>query len=200
MDISKSYPVTLTIDYPDRDLNRMTTFFRPIVAIPICIVLTLISGGGNDYFLSAGGILFAATVLMILFRRKYPRWWFDWNMGVTRFSVRVCAYLCLMRDEYPSTDDEQAVHLDIAYPDVSELSQGLPLVKWFLVIPHYIILTFLWIAAVCCVFIAWIAIIFTGHYPRGLFDFVTGVLRWHLRVAAYAFLLVTDIYPPFSLT
>jgi hypothetical protein len=149
----------------------------------------------------AGGILFLPVLLMILFRKKYPRWWFDWNLALTRFSARVGAYLALLTDVYPSTDEEQAVHIDIPYPDAPrDLSRGLPLVKWFLAIPHYIVLFFISIAAFVCVVVAWFAILFTGRYPAGLFDFVVGVYRWSLRVAAYAFLLTTDQYPPFSLT
>ena len=196
---NSTYPVTLTVDYPDRELNRLTSFFRPFVVIPICIILSLVSGGWSQYYLGGGGVLFVATLLMLLFRRKYPRWWFDWNLALVKFSTRVGAYLCLMRDEYPSTDEEQFVHIEIVYPDATKLSQGMPLIKWFLAIPHYIVLWFLWIAAAFCVIIAWFAILFTGRYPRGLFDFVAGVFRWNLRVAAYAFLLVTDAYPPFSL-
>ena len=207
-----AYPVTLTIDYPDRSLNRLTTFFRIFTVIPIAIILALVSGGvsGGSFEWSttnnwtwpfaAGGILFLATVLMILFRQKYPRWWFDWNIALTKFGIRVATYIGLLTDVYPSTDEEQAVHVEIPYPDVpKELSRGLPLVKWFLAIPHYIILAFLVIAAFVCVVIAWFAILFTGRYPRGLFDFVVGVGRWLLRVEAYAFLLTTDRYPLFSL-
>jgi hypothetical protein len=144
--------------------------------------------------------VFLATLLMLVFRRKYPRWWFDWNLALTRFGARVWAYLALLRDEYPSTDDEQAVHVEIAYPDaLHDLSRWLPLVKWLLAIPHYVVLCFLCVAACFCVIIAWFAILITGRYPRPLFDFVVGVFRWWLRVAAYAFLLTTDRYPPFSL-
>lgn len=197
METLTHYPVTLTIDYPDRMLNRLTSFFRPIAAIPICIILALLSGAGSTYYSS--GILFFATALMLLFQHKYPRWWFDWNLALIRFSTRISAYLCLMRDEYPSTDAEQAIHLEIGYPDPSKLSQGMPLIKWFLAIPHYIILSLLWVGLVFAVIIAWFAILFTGRYPKSLFDFVAGVFRWHIRVVAYAFLLVTDEYPPFSL-
>ncbi|MDP4220400.1 MAG: DUF4389 domain-containing protein [Bacteroidota bacterium] len=197
------YPATLSIDYPDRPLNRMTTFFRPFIAIPIVIILVLVSGPGTPnnfpYFPSCGGMVFAATALMLLFRQKYPRWWFDWNVALMNFSMRVSSYLLLLTDAYPSTDEEQGVHIAIAYPDAKNLSPGMPLVKWFLAIPHYIVLSVLMVAAMFCVLIAWFAILFTGRYPRSLFDFVVGVYRWWLRVAAYAFLLVTDIYPPFSL-
>jgi hypothetical protein len=201
------YPVTLEIDYPDRNLNRLSTAFRIILVIPIAIILGLISAsqlGWNEpsakFVYATGGILVLPTLLMILFRSKYPRWWFDWNVNLTQFSLRVSAYLALLTDVYPATDQEQSVHAQIPYPDVAkELKPGLPLVKWFLAIPHYIILVFLAIAAIVCVVIAWFAIIFTGRYPRALFNFVVGVMRWGLRVSAYAFLLVTDLYPPFSL-
>jgi hypothetical protein len=205
------YPVQFSVDYPDRDLNRLTTAFRIIVAIPILIVIGAISGsgwnwddngaGGTEGLMAAGGsALFFPTLLMIVFRQKYPRWWFDFNLQLSRFGNRVGAYMTLMRDEYPSTDEEQAVHLDYAYPDASrDLNRWLPLVKWFLAIPHYIVLFFLTIAAIVAVIISWFAILFTGRYPRGIFDFVEGVLRWSNRVTAYAFTLVTDQYPPFRL-
>jgi hypothetical protein len=204
-----TYPATLTIDYPDRPLNRLTTFFRIFTLIPIAIILALVNAGtinfgemnGWDWQYVAGGILFLATLLMILFRQKYPRWWFDWNVALTKFSTRVATYICLLTDVYPSTDEEQSVHIEIPYPDVpKDLNRWLPLVKWFLAIPHYIVLACLLLAAFVCVVIAWFAILFTGRYPRGLFDFVVGVSRWSLRVTAYAFLLTTDRYPLFSLT
>jgi len=200
-----TYPVTLQIDYPDRNLNRLTSVFRIILIVPIVIILFLVSGPGWGsqswrFPFLAGGILFLPTVLMILFRWKYPRWWFDWNLALTRFSLRVGAYLWLLTDAYPSTDQEQSVHLKVPYPDVQkDLKAGLPLVKWFLAIPHYVVLAFLIVGAVGAVIISWFAILFTGRYPRGLFDYVVGALRWCTRVSAYAFLLVTDVYPPFSL-
>jgi len=202
-----AYAARLAIDYPDRALNRLTTFFRILAIIPIAIILALISGavlgqvGEWSYQYAAGGLLFLPLILMLLFRQKYPKWWFDWNVALTKFSARVYSYLALLRDEYPSTDEDQAVHIEIAYPNAKEdLNRWLPLVKWFLAIPHYIILWFLVIAAIVCVVIAWFAILFTGRYPRGLFDFVVGVFRWSLRVVAYAFLLITDRYPPFALS
>jgi hypothetical protein len=203
------YPVEFSVDYPDRELNRLTTAFRIILAIPILIVIGAITSatvgndGSDDVARSgaiAGGILFIPTLLMIVFRQKYPRWWFNWNLEFMRFGNRVAAYLLLLRDEYPSTDEEQAVHLELTYPDVQrDLNRWLPLVKWFLAIPHYIALFFLAIAVVFVTLFAWFAILFTGRYPRSVFDFVTGVVRWENRVAAYAFTLVTDQYPPFSL-
>ncbi len=203
-----AYPVTLTIDYPDRPLNRLTTFFRILTVIPIAIIVSLVNGavwdwsvpGGWTWLYAAGGILIVPVLLMILFRQKYPRWWFDWNVALTKFSTRVGAYVGLLTDLYPSTDEEQSVHIEIPYPDVpKDLNRWFPLVKWLLAIPHYIVLACLGVAAIVCIVIAWFAILFTGRYPRGLFDFVVGVSRWGIRVDAYAFLLTTDRYPPFSL-
>jgi hypothetical protein len=204
------YPVQFSVEYPDRDLNRLTTAFRIIVAIPILIVLGAIGsgwgswgGGGNGEWVAAGGagILFFPTLLMIVFRQKYPRWWYDWNLELLRFENRVGVYVGLLDDRYPSTDERQSVSLEFPYPDAKQgLNRWLPIVKWFLAIPHYVVLVFLGLAAIVCVIIAWFAILFTGRYPRGLFDFVEGVLRWGNRVAAYAFVLVTDQYPPFRLS
>ena len=204
---SASYPVSLTIDYPDRELNRLTSVFRIFLIVPIVAILVLVSGPSWDsakdawrFPFAVGGIVFLPTVLMLLVRWKYPRWWFDWNLALSRFGMRVGAYFALLTDGYPSTDEEQTVHLTMKYPDVArELKTGLPLVKWFLAIPHYIVLAFLFVGALGAVLIAWFAILFTARYPRGLFDFVVGVMRWAVRVSAYAFVLVTDVYPPFSL-
>ena len=204
-----TYPVQFSVDYPDRSLNRLTTAFRIFVSIPIMIVLGSVSGGtwmashsrGWTYTgAGAGGLLFLGPLLMILFRRKYPRWWFDWNLELQRFTNRVLIYILVMDDRYPATDQQQAVHLNYEYPDAGrDLNRWLPLVKWILVIPHFIVLLFLWIGVVVVTIIAWLAILFTGRFPKGLFDFVEGVIRWGARVVAYAFTLVTDRYPPFAL-
>lgn len=183
------YPARLKIDYPDRELDRLSSFFRAIWAVPISIVIAALNG-----------ILFPAVLLMLVFRHKYPRWWYDFNLELTRFSLRVGAYWTLMSDVYPSTDEEQYVHLELEYPDAeADLNRWLPLVKWFLAIPHVVILFFLTIGAFVAVIIAWFAILFTGRYPRTLFDYVEGVTRWWVRVQAYALLLTTDQYPPFQL-
>ena len=200
---SLAFPLSFDVDYPDRELNRWTTAFRVILAIPVLIVLALLAGGPAGVHIAIIGaslLLFVPTLLLILFRQKYPRWWFDFALGLLRFDARVTSYLFLLRDEYPSVDEDQAVHVDVPYPDVThDLNRWLPLVKWFLAIPHYVVLIFLNLAAFVVAIVAWFAILFTGRYPRGLFDFVVGVLRWQIRVAAYAFLLTTDRYPPFSL-
>jgi Domain of unknown function (DUF4389) len=202
------HPVQFSVDYPDRSLNRLTTAFRIFVAIPILFLLGSVSGSqvvfasdkAKFVVAGAGGVLFFGPLLMILFRQKYPRWWFDWNLELQRFTNRVVIYLFLMDDRYPATDQQQAVHLDYADPQGGRLlNRWLPLVKWLLAIPHYIVLFFLWIGLIVVVIIAWFAILFTGRYPRGMFDYVQGVIRWEARVVAYAFVLVTDKYPPFSL-
>jgi Domain of unknown function (DUF4389) len=209
MEAGASYPVQFSVAYPDRALNRLTTFFRLFVAIPILIVLGALGGHesyaddrhGWTFAAGAGGLLFFAPLLMIVFRQKYPRWWFDWNLQLMRFSNRVAVFLALMDDTYPSTDEEQSVSLTLPYPDArTGLNRWLPLVKWLLAIPHYLILIFLTLAGFVAVIVAWFAILFTGRYPRGLFDFVEGVMRWWNRVIGYAFVLVTDEYPPFSLS
>jgi hypothetical protein len=204
---AQEYPVTYSVDYPDRDLSRLTTAFRPIVALPILIVLATVMGGGAEWSEeggmmagAAGGLLFIPPLLMIVFRKKYPRWWFDWNLELLRFGNRVLAYLALMDDTYPSTDEAQSVHVELQYPDAATgLNRWLPLVKWFLALPHFLALIFLTGAAVIAVLFAWLYILFTARYPRELFDFVAGVFRWHNRVIGYAIVLVTDSYPPFSL-
>jgi hypothetical protein len=205
------YPVRFSVDYPDRPLSRLTTAFRFITVIPVVLLLGLLSnananwdsspnGGRWFYVGAAGGAVFLPVVAMLLFRKKYPRWWFNWNLEFTRFLNRIAVYWFLMDDRYPSTDEEQSVHLD--YPEVfgAELSRGLPLIKWLLAIPHYIVLLFLWLALFFVLIFVWFAILFTGRYPRGAFEFVEGVMRWGNRVTGYAWTLVTDKYPPFSLS
>ncbi|HAX25744.1 MAG TPA: DUF4389 domain-containing protein [Thermomicrobiales bacterium] len=198
-DAATKYPVTFTVDYPDRPMNRLTTAFRILLAIPIFVILGLF-GQKSTIMIGAGGLLVVPILLMIVIRQKYPRWWYEFNLHLLRFSNRAIAYLALLNDEYPSTDEEQGVHLEMSYPDVkNDLSRWAPLYKWFLAIPHYFVLTWLMVGVVLAVQIAWFAILITGRYPRGLFDFVVGVLRWHNRVVGYAIALVTDQYPPFSL-
>jgi hypothetical protein len=198
----------LDVDYPDRPLDRLTSFFRPFTIIPIAIVIGAIAGGSLSWTtggetktiaLNGTGLLFLPPLLLLVFRGKYPRWWYDFNRELLRFGARVAAYAALLTDRYPSTDEEQQVHLELPEPDPVQLNRGLPLVKWLLAIPHYIVLAFLYIGVVIAVVIAWFAILFTGRYPRALFDYVVGVGRWHVRVIAYAFALVTDDYPPFRL-
>lgn len=197
--------VRLEVDYPDRPLNRLTTLLRPLVALPVLVVLWLVDGSGvsadeQRVAFTGGGLLVLPTAVMLVFRQRYPRWWFDFNRELVRFGARIAAYLALLDDRYPSTEDEQAVHLEVDYPDAqTQLNRLMPLIKWLLALPHYVVLAFLWLAVLFVVLYAWVAILVTGRYPRGAFDFVVGVGRWHLRVLAYVGLLVTDRYPPFRL-
>ena len=206
---TSGYPLTFSVDYPDRPLNRISTFFRLFAAVPILILLSLLTGTGDRAWLAgahtagvaAGGValLVPPVAMMLLIRRKYPRWWFDWNRELIRFVNRIAIYLALMDDRYPSTDEKQSVTVSLEHPDAKRLSRFLPLVKWLLAIPHYVVLLFLHLALVFSVVVAWFAILFTGRYPRRLFDFAEGVFRWNNRVVAYMALLATDAYPPFSL-
>jgi Domain of unknown function (DUF4389) len=201
------YPLTFSVDYPDRELGRLSSALRIFWVIPIAILAATIEGGsfitayGARYGGGGIGVLVVPVVLMMLFRKKYPRWWYDWNLQLSRFSNRIVVYFALMDDHYPSTDEQQAVHLEFPYPDAEhDLSRDLPLFKWLLAIPHYVMLFFLMIGVLFAAIGAWFAILFTGRYPRSLFDYIEGVIRWANRVGAYAFLLITDRYPPFSLS
>lgn len=191
---SQLYAVRLEIDYPDRKLNRVTSAFRAFTALPIMLVVCLIGWGRSS------GLLTLPLALMLVFRRRYPRWWYDWHVQLARFETRAIGYVLLLDDQYPSSEDEQGVHLDIDYPDAEQgLNRWLPMVKWFLAIPHFVILVVLMIGVVLAAIAAWFAILFTGRHPRRLFEYVVGVLRWQSRVTGYAFTLVTDQYPPFRL-
>ena len=203
MDTTPSaYPLHYDVDYPE-SLNRWTTAFRLILALPLLILLALLgstTAGARILLVGGTSVLFLPTVLLLLLRHKYPRWWFDFALALLRFEARTTAYLLLLRDEYPSVDEEQHVHLDVPYPNAeTDLNRWLPLVKWLLALPHYIVLFFLDLAAAVVAVIAWFAILFTGRYPESMFRFVVNVSRWSLRVTAYAFLLTTDRYPPFQL-
>ena len=177
------------VAYPEH-LSRGLIFIKWLLAIPHLIVLALLGIG-----------LAIVTVIAwfaILITGKYPRGMWDFSMMVLRWSARVNAYLNLQRDEYPPFGDQDyPVLFQMEYPE--HLSRGLIFIKWLLVIPHLIILYVLGLLSSVVLLIAWVAILFTGKFPRGLFDFVTGVARWSNRVAVYE-LLLTDAYPPFSMS
>jgi hypothetical protein len=208
--MTATHPVEFDVDYPDRQLGRVSTLLRAVYAIPILIVLAFLGGpalgaaadsGGLFFIGLASGLVVIPPLLTIVFRQKYPRWWFDFNLAFLRFDNRVMSYLLLLGDEFPSTDEEQSVRLEVPYPDVrSDLNRWMPLAKWFLAIPHYLVLLVLDIGVVLAAIAAWAAIVVTGRYPRPLFDFIVGVMRWHNRVVGYAFALATDDYPPFRLS
>lgn len=201
--VDKDYPVKLEIDY-QKNLNRLTTFFRLFLAIPILIILSMLMNYNysdeSPTFMIGIGFIVLPLILSIVFVKKYPKWWYDWNFELTKFTLRINSYLTLLTDKYPSLDEDQNVHLTMPYPEVGkDIDQFMPLIKWFLAIPHYFVLAFLAIGALLAIVIAWFAILFTGKYPRSLFDFVVGVMRWGIRINAYTMLQITDDYPPFSL-
>ncbi len=225
---NEDYPARLHIDYPERS-SRLATLFRLILVIPIYLLFALVSGTmglpyepvgflpnfctacPNDEYWHVSNLigqitgnvflsLFLGTMFMIVLRKKYPRWWFEFVYAMNKFAGRLWAYFTLLTDQYPSTDEEQTYHLRVDFPDVeNELNRWLPLVKWALAIPHYIMIGFLSIGIILATIIAWFAILITGKYPRPLFDFVVGSYRFFIRVYAYSIWLVTDRYPPFSL-
>jgi hypothetical protein len=187
----KEFPLHFSIDYKE-SYNRLTTFFRLITLIPIAIVYSAL--------VSSTKLILCPLVLMILFKQKYPKWWFDFNLELSRFSARVFSYAFFLVDETPSTDNEQSIHLDFEYPNANtDLHRVLPLIKWFLAVPHYIALALLSLFSLLLTTLAWFSILISGQYPKKIFDYNVGLYRWGLRVQAYAFLLTTDIYPPFSL-
>lgn len=186
---ANAYPARFDVEYTEQR-SRVSVLFRVILVLPILIIVGLVA--------SAAQYLTLAVVLMLLFRRRYPEPWFRWALYLAQFNNRVGAYVLLLVDEYPSTTDQQRVLVE-ADLDETQLRRWMPLVKWFLAIPHFIVLVFLWIITALVVFLAWFIILITGRFPRGLFDFVVGVSRWGWRVTAYVSLLSTDRYPPFSL-
>jgi hypothetical protein len=191
--LAAAYPVTFDVEYPER-LSRWKVVFKPwLLALPAYFMLYIIG--------SAVQYIVPFAFFSILFRRRYPRWSFDFMLAFYRYQYRVIAYgVNLWRDDYPALEDPQAVRLDVQYPEPQTLNRWLPLVKWLLAIPHYIVLLFLFFAGFAVLVIVWFAILFTARYPKGLFDFTVGINRWGLRVTAYAFLLMRDEYPPFSLS
>jgi Domain of unknown function (DUF4389) len=186
------YPVTFDIEYPER-LSRWKIFVKWLLAIPHFIIVYLL--------VLVAGVLEFIAFFAVLFTKKWPRGLFDFTVQIYRWTANVYAYaVTLQRDEYPPFSGDAGQYpltFDVEYDD--NLSRWQIFVKWLLAIPHYIVLLFLGLAASVVVFIAFFAILFTGRYPRGMFDFVTGVARWWFRVQAYAFWFMTDRYPPFSL-
>ncbi len=178
------------MEYPE-ELSRWLIFVKWLLAFPHFIILYLLGIASSV----VGFIAFFA----ILFTKRYPQGLFDFVVNVNRWGANVGAYSGLFRDEYPPFSWEPgqyAVTYEVDYPQ--ELNRWLPLIKWLLAIPHYIVLLFLFIAVYFVYIIAFFAILFTKRFPRGLFDFIVGVNRWNYRVGAYTALL-RDEYPPFSL-
>jgi hypothetical protein len=184
-----AHPVTFDIAYPER-LNRWLILVKWLLAIPHLIIANLLD--------NVAQLLAFVAFFTILFTGKWPEGMFKFTVGCLRWQYNVYAYVLLLRDEYPpfSFDPGQyAVAFDVAYPE--KLNRWLVFVKWLLIIPNLIVFLLVALAWAITLIVAWFAILFTGRYPRGLFDFAVGVMRWSARLNAYVYLM-TDKYPPFS--
>jgi hypothetical protein len=184
------YPLRFDVEYPD-ELNRWLPLIKWLLAIPQLLIVYAL--------LSVVSVIHLIAFFAILFTTKYPQQLFEFALNVYRWQMNVSGYVGLMRDEYPPFSWEPGqypVTFEIDYAE--QLNRWLPLIKWLLAFPHYIVLTFLFIAASVVWIIAFFAILFTRRFPQGLFDFNVGVLRWWQRVNAYVYLM-RDEYPPFSL-
>ena len=183
------YPVTFDVAYPESP-NRWLILIRWLLAIPHYIVLSLLS--------ILAGVVWVISFFTILFARTYPDSLYSFMVGVHRWNANLGAYI-LFHDRYPpfsmGESDYEGVTFAVERPD---FNRWLVLIKWLLMIPHAIVLYFLSIIAMVAAIALVLAVLFTGRYPRGLFDFLVGVGRWNARVNAYA-TFVVDRYPPFSL-
>jgi len=189
MEAGAAYPVTLAVDYPERQL-RWKTLLRLFLAIPVFIFALFIVG--------AQWAMACAIWIAIVLRGRIPCWMFDSQVALTRWQVRALSYCLLLTDSYPPFEGDYPIRFDVEYPE--RVSRWKVLFwKIFTATPHMVVLGFLWIGAYVAIVIAWFAILFTGRFPRGLHEYVAGVVRWSMRVQAYVFSL-TDDYPPFSLS
>mmetsp|Transcript_12298 Transcript_12298/g.29571 ORF Transcript_12298/g.29571 Transcript_12298/m.29571 type:complete len:269 (-) Transcript_12298:213-1019(-) len=189
---SSSYPARLEVDYREDDVSRIEVLLRIFKIIPVLLFSAFV-----------GSTLYLSTLIMVMFQLKYPRWWFDFRLEYKRYSTRIGTFVALMTDKYPSTTDEQIVHLDIDYPgqDVSQsMNRWGPLYKIILSVPHFFICFALKIGYLLALVVVWIYLLVAGgKYPKFIFDYIVSYWRWSLRYDAYTFLLVTDEYPPFSM-
>jgi len=202
--LSMSNQIETQIDVTMTERNRTSALFRLILVVPIAIfvaaftpsVAGLDSGDMNS--LNAG--FFALPVaLAIVFRQVYPSYLLSFNEALLSLQTRVNAYVCLLTDEYPSIEDNDVVSVTFPEVDAKALNRWLPLVKWFLAIPLYvvgIVYIFYGLFLTGC---AWISILFSGNFPEFCAEGIVGVIAYWNRVVGYALVLVTDEYPTFSL-
>ena len=184
--------------------NRKTVLFRGILVVPAFVFLTSFSAAtwseGSDSGIGAAGIVFLPTLLALLFRKKYPSFVLTFNHAVLELGTRVFAYLFLLNDDYPSI--ERNPNVAVIFPDIeggAKLNRWLPLVKWFLAIPHYIVGSIYIALSVFVSVIAWVQTSATGKYPAWAGEIVLGSFAYWNRVQGYMLLLVTDEYPTFRL-
>ena len=198
MSVSTPYPAQVEL-HADGHITRWRPLIQWLLAVPQLMVAEVLS--------SLRGVLTLISLFTVLFTKEIPRPLFDVIAMTYRYEWRAMSYALFLHEDYPpfdfrpaSADDgaERHTTLSLAYP--GQLNRWAPLYKWFLAIPHYVILAVLSIGALFAVVAAWFSILFTGRYPRTLFNYVVGVMRWSNRVSAYAFVLATDKYPPFRLS
>jgi len=187
MAVAAPYPVTLEVDYPERQ-SRWKTLLRLFLAVPVLIFASIV-GGAQD-----------ATVLAmwiaIVLRARIPRWLFDFQVALLRWQVRAYSYAFLLTDAYPPFEGDYPIRYEVDYPQ--RLARWKVLVwKGITSLAHLFVLLILYLTLVVVIPIAWFAILITGHFPRGLHGYAAGVIRWAMRVQAY-FLSLTDEFPPFS--
>lgn len=197
---SPTNSVEITVDADLGPRKRLSVFFRPLLLLPVVILLSLLGGSSLSDDSSWGSTVFLALALIVIFTGTYPTWLLTFIHGLQAFELKIGAYALLLRDEYPSLADRPFAQ--VLYPNIeggARLKRFMPLVKWFLAIPHYVVLLLTGIAVFLLTVLAWFSILFTGRYPTSFLPFVVGWLKYYNRVVGYAFTLVTDQYPQFRL-
>jgi len=198
-----SQQIETQIDVTLTERDRISALFRIILVIPMAIFLASFSP--SDYsstdspnFLAVG-FLALPVALAIIVRQIYPSYLLAFNEALLSLQTRVDAYVLLLTDEYPSIEENDVVSVVFPPVDAKLLNRWLPLVKWFLAIPLYVVGLFYILYSLLLTIFAWFNVVFTGNYPEKCAEGVVGTIAYWNRVAGYALLLVTDEYPTFSL-
>ena len=199
--MSNQIQTLIQVELEDR--NRLTAFFRLIIVLPVAIyssAFAIDSMSTDTWGYSLGGLIVLPTFLALVFRGIYPSYALAFNHALISLETRVNAYALLLTDDYPSIEENDIVKITL--PEVgngSQLSRVMPLVKWFLAIPLYVMGIIYLVYGIFLTLFAWFSILFTGKYPVWSADAMVGILAFYNRVYGYAFILVTDEYPSFSL-
>ena len=194
-----SQQITTYVQLQVSNRDRITVFFRAILIIPIVILANYFNGYNSSHSY-IGGFLFIPVVLTLLFRGAYPSYVLAFNKALVALSVRIAAYFLVLTDDYPSIEANEKVGVE--FPDIQGgriLSRGLPLVKWLLAIPLYIVGAVYMVYAMILTLLAWFTIVLTGEYPEWCASGVIGTISYWNRIYGYAYGLVTDEYPSFTL-
>jgi hypothetical protein len=195
-----SNQVKTDIKIKHKDRNRTTVFWRGILAFPVIIFVATFNVGMGTSGIGAAGVIVIPALLAIVFRGKYPSYVLTFNHALIELSTRLAAYVLILNDKYPSIEGNSKV--EVTFPDVdggSKLHRGLPLVKWFLAIPHYIVGAVYLVISLGATLIAWVQTSITGRYPEWAGEIVLGTISYWNRVQGYMLLLVSDKYPSFKL-